>query len=74
MNVLVANDKAIHEEDTQQQQHAGSVSHHNVAGGSGHHSVDADANLMGQEQQCQEHEEPAAQHIRGCRLVACRQQ
>ena len=50
MNVLVANDKAIHEEDTQQQQHAGSVSHHNVAGGSGHHSVDADANLMGQEQ------------------------
>ena len=49
VDVELANDKAIHEEDAQQQQHAGSICHHNLAGGSGHHSIDADTNLMGQE-------------------------
>ncbi len=60
VNVLAANDKAIHEEDTQQQQHASSIGNHNLAGGCGNHAVDANADLVGQEQQGQKHEEPAA--------------
>lgn len=60
VDVRAADDKAIHEEDAKQQQHATSIGHHNLAGSRGHHPVDADPNLVGQEQQRQKHEEPAA--------------
>ena len=60
MDELAANDKAVHEENAQQQQHAAGVGHHNVARGSGYHPEDADTNLVGQEQQSHEHEESAA--------------
>ena len=68
MDELVANDKAIHEEDAQQQQHAASVGHHNVTRGSGYDPEDADTNLMGQEQQSHEHEKPAVSY-RLCSLA-----
>ena len=63
VDVELANDKAIHEEDAQQQQHASSICHHNLAGNGGHHPVDADANLVSQEQQSKVHEEPAGQNM-----------
>ena len=60
VDVHAPNDKAIHEEDAKQQQHATSISNHNLSGSCGDDSVDADPNLVGQEEQRQEHEEPAA--------------
>lgn len=59
MDELPPDDETIHEEDAQQQQHAASIGHHNGAGGSGYDSEESDSNLVGQEQQGHEHEEPA---------------
>ena len=59
MDELPADDKAVHEEDTQQQQHATGIGHHNIAGGSGYDPEEGDTNLVSQEEQGHEHEEPA---------------
>ena len=50
MNEFTANDKAVHKEDAQQQEHAASIGHHNVARGSSYEPKEADTNLVGQEQ------------------------
>lgn len=60
VHILLADDEAVHEEDTQQQQHATSIGHHNLARGCGYQAVQVQPNLVNQEQQGKEHEEPAA--------------
>lgn len=59
MHILLADDKAIHEEDTKQQQHAASIGHHNLAGCCGYEAVQVQPNLVNKEQEEHEHEKPA---------------
>ena len=59
VDVSSLDDKAIHEENAQQDHHAQSVGYHNVACQGGHKSEDRDADLMDEEEACQVHEEPA---------------
>jgi len=59
MEVSSLDEKAIHEENAEQDHHAKSVGYHNVARQGGHKSEDRDADLVDEEEACQVHEEPA---------------